>query len=299
MKVIQPRIRTHNHRRTDKNREILYPIIPILFSSSSLSSPSLSDESKTSEHLRISTSNITTLVSSILVALESETAINTNLPEQTEEILQQLRNPCSKMEIRRMKKTSYTYHSIPKKVRESISSKYPTSLGTACGIGEYGVIRIYVVEEEYESASKYGFHCGDVIVDCRTRTMSPLILRKTSETYSENEEAVGFVLPVESHCVADKMKESLSDFIQLSLLPLSVSVSRYVSSNRAGGLEACPKWRGVVVSGEIREALEAPSGWIYRELKEKWGVSVAVEDSSFCPEIVEHSGMRLVSRISW
>jgi hypothetical protein len=199
-----------------------------------------------------------------------------------------------------MKKTSYSYRSIPKKVRESISIKRPTSLGTACGIGEYGVMRIYLLEEEYDSASKWGFHLGDVILDCRTRNPSPLMSRKNKNAEEEETEgAVGFILPVESHCVAEKMREALSDFIQISLLPLSMRVPRYVLSNRAGGLEACPKWKGIVVSGDIRDALQAPSGWIYRELEEKWGVSVAVEDSVFCPEVVEQSGMQLISRISW
>ena len=232
--------------------------------------------------------------------METNRATNANLPEQTEEIRGQLCNPQTKFEIRRMKKTSYSYRSIPKKVRESISTKRPTSLGTACGIGEYGVMRIYLLEENYESASKWGFHRGDIIVDCRTRTVSPLMAhKKTTNMEEEAEGAVGFILPVESHCVAEKMREALSDFIQISLLPLSVLVPREVLSNRAGGLEAFPKWRGVVVSGDIRESLRGPSGWIYRELSEKWGVSVAVEDSVFCPEIVDQSGMQLVSRISW
>jgi hypothetical protein len=288
---------------TDIEKEVLYPIIPIHLPSSccSLDTENSSDESEKSDSSSLSTTSSSVLVSTILRALETGRATNANLPEQTEEIREQLCDPRTKTEIRRMKKTSYSYRSIPQKVRESISTKRPTSLGTACGIGEYGVVRIYVLEEDYDSATKWGFHRGDIIVDTRTRNPSPLMVarKKTPGMEEETEGAVGFILPVETHCVAESMFRALSDFIQISLLPLSVSVPRQVSSNRAGGLEAFPKWRGVVVSEEIREALKGPSGWIYRELEEKRGVQVAVEDSPFCPEVVEQSGMKLISRISW
>jgi len=285
-------------KSTDIEKELLYPIIPI-----HISSPldtDFSDESEKSESSSLSTTTTSALVSSILFALETGRATNANLPEQTEEIREQLRDPRTKFEIRRMKKTSYSYRSIPQKVRESISTKRPTSLGTACGIGEYGVMRIYILEEDYDSAAKWGFYRGDMIVDCRTRSISPLMATKNKPIAEEIETdgAVGFILPVETHCVGESMLQALSDFIQISLLPLSaVAVPRQVSSNRAGGLEAYPKWRGVVVSMEIREALV--SGWIFRGLEEKWGVSLMVEDSPFCPAVVEESGMRLISRISW
>jgi len=277
----------------------LYPIIPIYIPFSSLD-----DESEKSESSSISTTSSSTIVSNVVQSLETGRAINANLPEQTEEIMEQLHDPYTKFEIRRMKKTSYSYRSIPKKVRESISTKRPTSLGTACGIGTYGVMRIYVFDEDYESASKWGFHSGDMILDARTLSMSPLMKDKNkkysiAEEEEDTEGAVGFILPVETHCVGESMMQALSSFVSISLLPLSVSVSRQVSSNRAGGLEAYPKWRGVVVSEDILDALKGPSGWIFRGLEEKWGVSLVVEDSPFCPEVVEQSGMKLVSRISW
>jgi hypothetical protein len=291
-------------KSTDIEKKSLYPIIPIYlqhFSSSSLDNDSSSDESEKSESSSISTTSSSAIISNVLQSLETGRAINVNLPEQTEEILEQLRDPHTKFEIRRMKKTSYSYRCIPQKVRESISTKRPTSLGTACGIGCYGVMRIYLIEEDYDSANKWGFYRGDIILDARTRSLSPLMVtrKKTPEMEEETEGAVGFILPVETHCVGESMLLALSDFIQISLLPLSVSVPRAVSSNRAGGLEAFPKWRGVVVSDKIREALRGPSGWIYGALEEKWGVSLVVEDSPFCPEVVEQSGMCLVSQISW
>ena len=297
---------------TETEKQKLFPIVPIHIPYSPFFVPSIeTDSTDESISSSITTSSTSTtnkgsvnttkaLVSSILQSLESDRATNANLPEQTEEILEQLRNPGTKFEIRRMKKTSYSYRSIPQKVRESISTKRPTSLGTACGIGQYGIMRIYILEENYESASKWGFQNGDIILDARTRTMSPFIANKNKPIAEDViEGAMGFILPVESHCVEESMLQSLSDFIQISLLPLSVAVPRYVLSNRAGGLEAHPKWRGVVVSSEIGEALEAPSGWIYRELEEKWGVQLAVEWAAFCPEAVEKLGMKLVSRISW
>jgi hypothetical protein len=279
-------------------KELLYPIIPIHIPFCDSDS---SDESEKSESSSLSTTSTSALVSSILFALETGRTTNANLPAQTEEIREQLCDHETKFEVRRMKKTSYSYRSIPQKVSESISTQCPTSLGTACGIGEYGVVRIYLLEEEYDSASKWGFHRGDIIIDCRTRNPSPLLSRKKSKKSEEEdaEGAVGFILPVETHCVEKEMLKALSDFIQISLLPLSMRVPRYVLSNRAGGLEAYPKWKGVVVSGEIRDSLRGPSGWIYRSLEEKWGVLVVVEDSPFCPEVVQKEGMRLVSRISW
>jgi hypothetical protein len=279
-------------------KEPLYPIIPIHIPFCDTDS---SDESEKSESSSLSTTSTSALVSSIVFALETGRTTNANLPAQTDEIREQLCDPGTKFEVRRMKKTSYSYRSIPQKVSESISTQCPTSLGTACGIGEYGVMRIYLLEEEYDSASKWGFHRGDIIIDCRTRNPSPLLSRKKSKKYDEEdtEGAVGFILPVETHCVEKEMLKALSDFIQISLLPLSIQIPRYVLSNRAGGLEAYPKWKGVVVSGVIRDSLKGPSGWIYRSLKEKWGVSVVVEDSVFCPEVVEKEGMFLLSRISW
>jgi hypothetical protein len=290
---------------TPKKREPLYPIIPVLFPSH------IFEQSQTP----ITPSSIETLAE----LLKSGKALNANLPEQTEEILEQLCDPLlRKVEIRHMKKTSYTYHSIPRKVRESISIKCPTSLGTACGIGSYGLIRIYLLDEDYESAAKWGMGKGDVVLDARTRLKSPLAHRSSSKNSQDDDTdescssegssgnactggAVGFILPVESHCLADSMMNALSDFIQISRLCLSstVAVSRRVTSNRAGGLEPCPRWRGVVVSPEIRESLRGPSGWIYRTLEEKWGVQLVVEDSPFCPEAVEESGLLLVSSIRW
>ena len=111
--------------------------------------------------------------------------------------------------------------------------------------------------------------------------------------------AIGFILPVETHYVLQKMTSSLMDFIEISLLPLSVSVSRCVVSNRAGGLEEYPKWKGIVVSPEIRDALMGPSGEIYRKLEEKRGVKINIEMSPLFPEVVRKSGMVLISRISW
>jgi hypothetical protein len=281
---------------TDKE---IFPIIPIHFPCL-WDTDSSSDESEHSESSKLSFNSTSELVSIILHAFEMEQNINANLPEQTEEILEQLRDSRTKFEVRRMKKTSYSYRLIPQKVRESICTRKPTSLGTACGIADYGIVRFYLLEEEYESAAKFGFHRGDIILDTRTRNPSSLIIRKNTHIVKEEtEEAVGFILPVESHCVEESMLMALSDFIQISLLPLSVSIPRYVSSNRAGGLEAFPKWKGIVVSEEIRDALREPSGWIRRSLEEKWGVSLAVEDSEFCPEVVENSGMFLLSRISW
>lgn len=299
-------------KNTDIEKQKLYPIIPIHipFSSSFVlpsQSPyisetdSCSDDSEKSVSSSISTTSVSNLVSTVLQSLESGKASNHNLPEQTEEILEQLRNHETRFEIRRIKKTTYSYRAIPQKVRQSISTKCPTSLGTACGIGQYGVMRIYVFEENYDSASKFGFNHKDIILDARTKTISPLTANKNKSITEEEETAgaVGFILPVDSHCVGKVMEQALSDFIQISLLPLSVAVQRYVSSNRAGGLEASPKWRGVVVSSEVEEALREPSGWIYRLLEKKWGVSLVVEDSPFCPEVVEKTGMKLISRISW
>ena len=293
-------------KNTDIDRELIYPIIPIYlpYTDDSLetdANTTSSDDSEKSDASSLSTASSSALLPYILFGMETGRAINANLPEQTNEILEQLRDPATKIEIRRMKKTSYTYRNVPQKVSESISCNQPASLGTACGIGSYGLIRLYVIAEDYETANQCGFHRGDIILDGRTRTESQLAGRTKTHTVDEDDTqgAIGFILPVDSHCVPETMARALSDFIQISLLPLSVAVPRQVSSNHGGGLEASPKWRGVVVTDEVRDALAESSGWIYSAMKEKWGVSLAVENTPFCPEVVGNLGMSLISRISW
>jgi len=280
----------------------IYPIIPIHLPYSSLV---LEDDSSLS-----SLSSVSSYLTHFIQALANN--VSNNLPEQNNEILTLLRDPNTRTEFRKLKRSSYSYRYIPQKVRESNETKCPTSLGTACGISEYGIIRIYTFDDE-EYAEKWGFSKGDMILDTRVRTLSPFYDQKNTvktlknkpkqlEQQPEEEEdemAVGFILPVETHYVLDKMLSSLLDFIEISLLPLSVSVSRCVESNRAGGLEECPKWKGIVVSPEILDALTDPSGKIYQTLEEKRGVKLKIEISPLFPEAVRKSGMVLVSRISW
>lgn len=280
----------------------LYPIIPIHLSYSFIQQQQQDDSSLSS------LSPVSIYLIYFLHALATQVSLN--LPEQTNEIITLLQDPHSKIEIRKLKKTSYSYQHVPKKIRDSISNKYPTTLGTSCGIVDYGLIRIYIFEEE-SYASKWGFHKGDLILDTRTYTPCPQqsqnrnrnqrnrTPKKPWEQEEVEEKAVRFILPIETHCVPGKMQDSLSDFIGISLMPLSVSVSRMVESNHAGGLEAFPQWNGVVVSPEIRDALSSPSGAIYRHLEEKWGVRLQVERSTVCPEVVEKSGMVLLTRIWW
>lgn len=281
----------------------IYPIIPIHLPYSSLV---LEDDSSLS-----SLSSVSSYLTHFIQALANN--LSNNLPEQNSEILTLLRDPNTRIEIRKLKRSSYSYRYIPQKVRESNETKCPTSLGTACGISEYGIVRIYTFDDE-EYAEKWGFSKGDMILDTRVRAISPhfnkkkptkLLKNKREQQEQEQEEeeedemAVGFILPVETHYVLDKMSSSLMDFIEISLLPLSVSVSRCVESNRAGGLEECPKWKGIVVSPEILDALTGPSGKIYQTLEEKRGVKLKIEMSPLFPEVVRKSGMVLISKISW
>jgi len=280
----------------------IYPIIPIHLPYSSLV---LEDDSSLS-----SLSSVSSYVTHFIQALANN--VSNNLPEQNNEILTLLQDPNTRIDFRKLKRSSYSYRFIPQKVRESNKTKCPTSLGTACGISEYGIVRIYTFEDE-EYAEKWGFSKGDMILDTRVRVISPFYDEKNTvkalkkkpkqseqpEQEQEDEMAVGFILPVETHYVLEKMSSSLLDFIEISLLPLSVSVSRCVESNRAGGLEECPKWKGIVVSPEILDALTGPSGKIYQTLEEKRGVKLNIEMSPLFPEVVRKSGMVLVSKISW
>jgi hypothetical protein len=289
-----------------KQSKKLYPIIPIHLPYSSISLiPNPTQTTIENDVPLSSLSPFANYLTRFIRALAAKNSIHTS--QQTDEILALLQDPQTKIETRKLKKTAYTYRHIPQKVRESISAKRPTSLGTSCGFAEYGLIRIYLFDEE-DYGRKLGFEKGDMVLDTRTRIPpqnAPLTAKNRTPKRKpweeeESEVAVGFILPVESHCVLDKMAASLDDFVQISLMPLScVSVGRRVESNRAGGLEAFPRWNGVVVSPEILEALSEPSGEIYRRLEEKWGIRLEVERAKVCPEVVENSGMILLTRIWW
>ena len=294
-----------SQKQQQQQQQKLYPIIPIHLPYSSISQ--LQNPTATEEKDDISLSSLSPLANYLthfIRALAAKDSIHTS--QQTGEILDLLRDPQTKIETRKLKKTAYTYRHIPQKIRESISAKRPTSLGTSCGFSEYGMIRIYLFDEE-DYGSKWGFEKGDMVLDTRTHIPPkhpPLTAKNRTPKRKpweeeESEVAVGFILPVESHCVLEKMAASLDDFVAISRMPLScVSVGRRVESNRAGGLEAFPRWNGVVVSPEILAAL-SPGGAIYQRLEEKWGVRVAVERAAVCPEVVENSGMVLLSRIWW
>jgi len=281
----------------------LYPIIPIHLPYSSISQ--IPTQTAIEDDVPLSSlSPFANYLTHFIRLLAAKNSIHTS--QQTDEILTLLLNPQTKIETRKLKKTAYTYRHIPQKIRESISAKRPTSLGTSCGFAEYGLIRIYLFDEE-DYARKWGFEKGDMVLDTRTHTPPkhpPLTAknkppkRKPWEE-EESEMAVGFILPVESHCVLEKMDDSLDDFVAISRMPLScVSVGRMVESNRGGGLEAFPRWNGVVVSPGILEAL-SPGGAIYQRLEDKWGVRLGVERATVCPEVVENSGMVLLTRIWW
>lgn len=281
----------------------LYPIIPIHFPYSSISQ--LPNQNQEDDAPLSSLSPFANYLTHFIRALAAKNSIHTS--QQTDEILALLQNPATKIETRKLKKTAYTYRHVPQKVRESISAKRPSSLGTSCGFAEYGLIRIYLFDEEAYGRN-WGFEKGDMVLDTRTHIPPkhpPLTAKNRTPKRKpweeeESEVAVGFILPVESHCVLEKMAASLDDFVQISLMPLScVSVGRRVESNRGGGLEAFPRWNGVVVSPGILEALMGPSGEIYQRLEEKWGVRLEVERATVCPEVVEDSGMVLLTRIWW
>ena len=294
---------------SQQQQQKLYPIIPIHLPYSSISkTQNPPPQTETEEKDDISLSSLPPLANYLthfIRALAAKDSIHTS--QQTDEILALLQDPQTKIETRKLKKTAYTYRHIPQKIRESISAKRPTSLGTSCGFSEYGMIRIYLFDEE-DYARKWGFEKGDMVLDTRTHIppqCAPLTAKNRTPKRKpweeeESEVAVGFILPVESHCVLEKMAASLDDFVAISLMPLScVSVGRRVESNRAGGLEAFPRWNGVVVSPGILAALMGPSGEIYQRLEEKWGVRLGVERAAVCPEVVKNSGMVLLSRIWW
>ena len=281
----------------------LYPIIPIHLPYSSISQLPIPNPVEDDVSLS-SLSPFANYLTHFIRLLAAKNSIHDS--QQTDEILALLQNPQTKIETRKLKKTAYTYRHVPQKVRESISAKRPTSLGTSCGFAEYGLIRIYLFDEE-DYGSKWGFEKGDMVLDTRTHIPPkhpPLTAKNRTPKRKpweeeESEVAVGFILPVESHCVLEKMAASLDDFVQISLMPLScVSVGRMVESNRGGGLEAFPRWNGVVVSPGILAAL-SPGGAIYQRLEEKWGVRLEVERAAVCPEVVEDSGMILLKRIWW
>jgi len=283
----------------------LYPIIPIHFPYSSISQLPNPNPNQEDDGPLSSLSPFANYLTHFIRALAAKNSIHTS--QQTDEILALLQDPATKIETRKLKKTAYTYRHVPQKVRESISAKRPSSLGSSCGFAEYGLIRIYLFDEE-AYGRKWGFEKGDMVLDTRTYIPPkhpPLTAKNRTPKRKpweeeESEVAVGFILPVESHCVLEKMAASLDDFVQISLMPLScVSVGRRVESNRGGGLEAFPRWNGVVVSPGILEALMGPSGEIYQRLEEKWGVRLEVERAAVCPEIVEDSGMVLLTRIWW
>jgi len=284
----------------------LYPIIPIHLPYSSITKSQNQTATEDDDDVSLSSlSPFASYLTHFIRALAAKDSIYTS--QQTDEILALLEDPQTKIETRKLKKTTYSYRHVPQKVRESISAKRPTSLGSSCGFAEYGLIRIYLFDEE-AYGRKWGFEKGDMVLDTRTHIPPkhpPLTAKNRTPKRKpweeeESEVAVGFILPVDTHCVLEKMAASLDDFVAISLMPLScVSVGRIVESNRAGGLEAFPRWNGVVVSPEILEALSAPSGEIYRRLEEKWGVRLGVERAAVCPEVVENSGMVLLKRIWW
>jgi len=160
----------------------LYPIIPIHFPYSSISQ--LPNQNQEDDAPLSSLSPFANYLTHFIRALAAKNSIHTS--QQTDEILALLQNPQTKIETRKLKKTAYTYRHVPQKVRESISAKRPTSLGTSCGFAEYGLIRIYLFDEE-AYGRKWGFEKGDMVLDTRTYIPPPNIHRSRLKTEPPNE----------------------------------------------------------------------------------------------------------------
>jgi hypothetical protein len=202
-----------------------------------------------------------------------------------------------------------TYHGIEDKIAESVSSRVPVNMGTACGVAADGSeINMWVMRS------------GDVYIDCIVlarvepvveqeeddisspitlanipKTTGKEVFRHKMEDGSYEISNGGFSLSLTPLTAfsAEQMLNELSEVIELSLKPMLVSNSRSINSVKDS------EYKGISLNAEVLAALQ-PGGAISAAIVERFQLQIKITKISG-PQSKAHkaAGLTRIAKISW
>lgn len=255
---------------------------------------------------------------SVIESLRQGTGINTNAPNQTEEIIERMTTMdwsnihVRKIEFRDGQFTNQSHPDLLAKLHDHVVHNKAGRLGSSNGIQAGSpTIVLWTIMTDFP---EYGFHEGDVFLDARTIAVDP---DKFDQLLRDNEiprttgnelfcreledgdvvvENGGYTigLAVETCMNVEMMQNALAELIGLSLVPSEYTVrQRKVTSNMDA---ATNEWKGILVTEEVLKAIQ-PRGSAFRQLRTQFGVELKVQRVRG----TRPAGLRMVrvTSISW
>ena len=250
----------------------------------------------------------------IVAHILNGTAKNSNASEETRQLVNQLGSILDKnLNVHKINKNktteNLTFSKMPDLLRDSVSSGIPlVNIPPGCGfkLNDDTVI-INVWEFNTDKHRDIGFPIGTLIVCGRTKPAlkqripkttgrEAFTIRQEDECVVEGNGAYTIHAPVDTwHSIAS-MQTHLINMLKVSRMEFDRrTMPRCITSNQVEG----NKWKGIIVSSSVLEALEK-NGTIYNHMLKEYGEKLKIKKQrGKTPEDLAEAGQVRLTKIEW